>query len=160
AGTAPGSLITDSASVGALTTFDPNPNNNDATATVLVANATQADLSVTTSASPNPVLAGNNITFTETVTNGGPAAAATDTFTVAVPANTTFVSIGTTGWACVTPAVGGTGTITCTRATFAANTTASFPLVVKVNAATAPGTVISNNPTINAVTGDPSSTNN
>src|SRR5262249_27193258 len=56
--------------------------------------------------------------------------------------------------------VGGTGTITCTRATFAANTTASFPLVVKVNAATAPGTVISNNPTINAVTGDPSSTNN
>ena len=43
--------------------------------TIAVASGTQADLSVTNSGSPNPVTAGNNITYTQTVTNGGPATA-------------------------------------------------------------------------------------
>lgn len=160
AGTAAGTVISNTDLITQQFN-ESNPTDNTATATVVVAGATQTDLSVTTSASPNPVLAGNNITFAETVSNNGPLAAATDTFRVAVPANTTFVSIGSpAGWTCVTPAVGGTGNITCTATTMAANTTASFPLVVKVTAGTAPGTVISNSASISSVTGDPVAANN
>jgi len=162
AGTAAGTVISDTASINSATP-DPNPTSNDATANVTVATATQADLAVTASASPNPVLDGNNITFTETVSNAGPVAAATDTFTTSVPANTTFVSLGVpAGWSCTTPAVGTAGpvSIPCTVATMAANTTVNFPLVVKVVSTTAPGTTISISPTVASTTGDPTSSNN
>jgi uncharacterized repeat protein (TIGR01451 family) len=142
----------------------PNPNPNAATATsnVLVASATQADLAVTTSASPNPVLIGNNITYAQTVTNNGPAAATSLTFTDVIPTGTTFVSIPTppAGWSCSTPAVGATGTVTCTIASLAAGSTASIPLVVKVASTTTAGTTISNSPAIAATTSDPNLANN
>ena len=63
----PGTIITDTATV-ATTSTDTNTANNTATSTIAVASGTQADLSVTNSASPNPVTAGQNITFTQTVT--------------------------------------------------------------------------------------------
>jgi uncharacterized repeat protein (TIGR01451 family) len=160
AGTPSGTVISDTASVNAATP-DPNPTSNSATVNVVVATAGQADLAVATSASPNPVLGGGNITFAQTVTNNGPAAAATDSFTETVPANTTFVSLGVpAGWSCVTPAVGGTGNITCTATTLASGTVSSFPLVVKVNVATPAGTTISNNPSVSSATSDPTSSNN
>ena len=144
AGTANGTIITNTASV-VSGVEDPNTGNNNATANVTVASATQADLSVTSTASPNPVTDGNNISYTQIVTNNGPAATTTGnaTFTDTIPTNTTFVSFTVpTGWNCGTlPAVGATGTISCTNtASFAANTTASFPLVVKVNQGVSPGT--------------------
>ena len=40
-------------------------NNKSATVTIPVASGTRADLSVTNSSSPNPVTAGNNITYTQ-----------------------------------------------------------------------------------------------
>ena len=160
AGTASGTIISDTANVSS-TTRDPNPNNNSATVNVVVATAVQADLSVTSSASPNPVTTGNNITYTQSVTNNGPAAAALAQFTDTIPTNTTFVSlVQPAGWACVTPAVGGTGTVTCTNASVAAGATANFPLIVTVNQGVAPGTVISNTASVSATTGDPSSANN
>ncbi len=161
AGTVSGTVITDTVDVSA-TTPDPNPNNNSATATVVVATAGQADMSVTSSASPNPVTDGNNITYVQTATNNGPAIAAGATFTDTLPANTTFVSfVQPVGWTCVTPAVGATGTVTCTaNAAVASGATANFPLVVKVNMGTAPGTVISNTPTVSATPTDPNSANN
>ena len=52
----------------------------------------------------------------------------------ATPTNTTFVSVVTpAGWSATTPAVGATGTITFTRATFAAGGTANFTVVVNVD---------------------------
>ena len=100
---------------------------------------------MTSAASPNPVTDGNNISYTQIVTNNGPAATASGnaTFTDTIPTNTTFVSFAVpTGWNCGTlPAVGATGTISCTNtASFAPNTTASFPLVVKVNQGVPPVT--------------------
>jgi len=150
AGTTNGTIITDTAGV-VSGVEDPNTGNNNATANVTVAAATQSDLSVTSTASPNPVTDGNNISYTQIVTNNGPAATATGnaTFTDTIPTNTTFVSFAVpTGWNCGTlPAVGATGTISCTNtASFASNTTASFPLVVKVNQGVSPGTPAS--PTI------------
>jgi uncharacterized repeat protein (TIGR01451 family) len=160
AGTASGTVITDTANVSASTP-DPNPNNNSATASVVVATAGQADLAVTSSASPNPVTDGNNITYTQTATNNGPAAATGAKFTDPIPANTTFVSLASPpGWTCTTPPVGSTGTVTCTNPSVAAGATANFPLIVKVNMGTAPGTVISNTATVSATPSDPNPANN
>jgi uncharacterized repeat protein (TIGR01451 family) len=145
AGTAAGTVISDVVSV-VSGIEDPNTTNNNATANVTVATALQADLAITSTASPNPVTDGNNISYTQSVTNNGPAVSATATFTDTIPANTTFVSFAVpAGWNCgaTVPAVGGTGTISCTIASLAVNATANFPLVVKVNQGVAPGSSMS-----------------
>jgi uncharacterized repeat protein (TIGR01451 family) len=156
---AAGSAITDTASVASSVTTDPNPGNNSATATVYVADS--ANLSVTNSASPVPVQAGNNITYTQVETNAGPSVASNATFTENTPPDTTFVQLTPlpTGWSCTTPAVGSAGTITCTNPSFAPGT-ASFPLVVKVTVGTAAGTAINDTVTVNSSTTDPNLANN
>ncbi len=150
-GTASGTVITDTANVSSTTT-DPNPNNNSATVTDVVATATQADLSVASAEAPNPVTDGNNITYTQGVTNNGPAASGTATFTDAIPTGTSFVSFTVpTGWSCGTlPTVGSTGgTITCSIASVAVNASYNFPLVVKASLGDTPGTAITNTAYIN-----------
>ncbi len=168
AGTAAGTVISDVVSV-VSGIEDPNTTNNNATANVTVATATQADLAITSTASPNPVTDGNNISYTQSVTNNGPAVSGTATFTDTIPANTTFVSFAVpAGWNCgaTVPAVGGTGTISCTIASLAVNATANFPLVVKVNQGVAPGSPmspISNTANINipcVAANDPNCANN
>jgi uncharacterized repeat protein (TIGR01451 family) len=160
AGTASGTVITSTASVSSSTT-DPNPSNNFAIATVVVATAGQADLAITKTGTPNPVLAGNNITYTITVKNNGPAAAANVTMTDTLPANTTVVSIAAVppaGWIC--PAPSG-GTQTCTNPSVASGATTTFTLILKVTAGTAPGTVILNSANIaSSTTTDPTNANN
>jgi len=150
---------------------DPNYANNSATASIEIANAGQADLSVAASGTPNPVTAGNNITYTQTVTNNGPTAITTSasttvTFTDVIPTNTTLVSYTTpTNWTCNTTTVGTTVTLTCTLNTgqtfnIGSSYPVNFPLVVKVNAGTAGGTVITNSPTIASTVSDPNTANN
>ncbi len=155
---ASGSTISDTASVSGSTS-DPNLGNNSASTSVQVADS--ADLSVTNSASPVPVIAANNITYTQVVTNAGPSAATSASFTENTPPNTTFVSLTPIpgGWSCILPAVGSAGTITCTNPSFAAGT-ASFPVVVKVTAGTAAGTGINDTATITSSTTDPNLANN
>ena len=99
-GVAAGTVITDidNATAG---NNDPNLANNSATVQTTVGLATTADLSITNTATPNPVLAGNNITYTVVVKNNGAAPATTVAFSEAIPANTTFVSATpspATGW--------------------------------------------------------------
>jgi uncharacterized repeat protein (TIGR01451 family) len=155
AGTAAGTIITDTATV-TTTTHDTNANNNSATVTIGVAGATQADLSVTNSGSPNPVNAGQNITYTQSVTNSGPATANAPVFTDTLPANTTAISLtGPAGWTCVL------ASLTCTdTTTMAANTTATFTFVAKVNTNVASGTTITQTDSVASTTGDPNSGNN
>jgi len=153
-----GSTITDTASVASSVTGDPNPANNTASVGVLVADS--ADLSVTNVASPVPVQATNNITYTQVVTNAGPSTATTASLTESTPANTTFASIvAAAGWSCTTPIAGNAGTITCTNPSFAAGT-ASFTVAVKVNALTPAGTAINSTATVSSTTADPNSANN
>ncbi len=152
AGTAAGTAITDTASVTSSVS-DPNPANNTATAADVVATATQADLIVTNSASPTSLSAGSNATYAQSITNNGPAAATTVSFTQTTPPNTNFQSISApAGWSCATPAVGGTGAITCTIATLATGSanTANFSLVLQVNAGTPSGTNITETDTATA----------
>src|SRR4030095_8417057 len=98
--------------VAASATSDSSSLNNTATATTTV--QTIANLKVTKTDSPDPVTAGNNLTYTINFANNGPSDAQTVTVTDAVPANATFVSAVVTtgtGWSTSTPAVGGTGNV-------------------------------------------------
>jgi uncharacterized repeat protein (TIGR01451 family) len=154
AGTPAGTIIADTVTA-ATTSRDTNAANNTATSNIPVASGTQADLSVTNSATPNPVTAGNNITYTQSVTNGGPATAAAPVFTETLPAGTTAVSLPSpAGWTCVL------ATLTCTdNTTMASGVTANFTFTVKVNTGTAPGTITQTD-SVSSTTADPSSANN
>ena len=141
--------------------FELDPTNDAATATTTVTSS--ADLSVVVTDSPDPVTAGQNLTYTITVTNAGPSDAQTVTLTDQLPPNTTFVSFAqTTGpaFTAATPPAGGAGTVTATAATLAAGATATFTLVVNVNAGTPLNTVLSNTATAGAATADVNALNN
>jgi uncharacterized repeat protein (TIGR01451 family) len=156
AGTAAGTLITDTDSA-TTTSDDTSGVDNTATVQIAVASGTQADLSVTNSGTPNPVNAGSNITYTQSVTNAGPAAATTVVFSDPVPTNATVVSLtGPAGWTCTTtPAPP-----SCKIATLASGATANFTYVVTVGAAVASGSTIVETDSVTAATGDPNSGNN
>jgi uncharacterized repeat protein (TIGR01451 family) len=133
-----------------LSDGDPNTPGAQPT-TVIVGAAPVANLSLTKSGTPDPVVPGQNITYTLTVNNTGPAAASTVTLTDAVPTNTTFVSAtAPAGWTPATPAVGATGTMTFTNASLAVGTY-TITIVVKVDAAMT-ATSIGNSATISSPT--------
>jgi uncharacterized repeat protein (TIGR01451 family)/CSLREA domain-containing protein len=121
----------------------------------------QADLAITKTDSPDPVVAGANLTYTITVTNNGPNAAQGVSLSDAIPANTTFVSFtAPAGWTSTTPAVGGTGSVSSSRATLAAGGgPQTFTLVVKVDTSAANGSTISNTVSVSSAT-DTNSQNN
>src|SRR4029079_8412368 len=113
--------------------------------------------------SPDPVTAGNNLTYTINFKNNGPSDAQTVTVTDAVPANATFVSavVSTgSGWSTSSPAVGGTGNVVFSKATVAAGEAATFTIVVKVASGTPSGATITNSATAASVTTDPTPANN
>ncbi|HMM35831.1 MAG TPA: hypothetical protein PKA62_13980, partial [Thermoanaerobaculia bacterium] len=120
-----------------------------------------AGVSVTMTDAPDPVFPGAGLTYAITVTNAGPDAATALVLTNTLPAGTTFASlVSPAGWTCVTPAVGASGTGTCSAATLAAAANAAFTLSVTVDAGTPGGTVLSNTASIAAASGDPSLADN
>jgi uncharacterized repeat protein (TIGR01451 family) len=162
ADTPAGTVISNTASVSS-DTCDKNPENNSATATTDVQASTAADLSVTKSDSPDPVTAGDNLTYTIVLTSAGPSDALNVSLSDAIPADTTFVSWSQTAgptFVLTAPPSGGTGTVTATADTFASGASATFTLVVNVNADTPGGTVISNTATVSSSTRDQNTTNN
>ncbi len=143
--------ISNTATVSAATA-DPNPGNNSATATTLIGSA--ADISVTKVDTPDPVLAGSNLTYTITVGNAGPSNAPTASLTDTLPSGTTFVSLSSPGgWSCTTPAVGAGGTVTCSNPSMPLGS-AVFTLTVQVASSVADGTVISNTATVAEIASD------
>jgi uncharacterized repeat protein (TIGR01451 family) len=130
--------------------------------TYIVSASGSADLSITTSAtSGTSVYAGNNITLVHTITNGGPAVSDI-TFTEAVPAFSTFqYVIPPAGWTCTTPAVGATGTISCTNPSVAVNTPVNITVAFNTNANTPNLTNITATASVGAATThDPNLANN
>lgn len=127
-------VISNTATIGS-DTADSNTNNNTFTTTNTV--STTADVSLTKSDSPDPVVAGSNITYTIPVSNGGPNSGAAVTVTDVVPTGTTFVSVtAPAGWSCTAPASGGTGTVTCSNPVLVNGATDTLTLVVNVNPST------------------------
>ncbi|HEY6770580.1 MAG TPA: hypothetical protein VI386_38035, partial [Candidatus Sulfotelmatobacter sp.] len=157
AGTASGTIITDTATVNATNqAFGAN----STSATDVVASAAQADLALKTVATPAIVFSGNNIDYTQTITNNGPGTASTVSFTEAMPANTTFASVAIpAGWSCTTPAVGATGTVNCTSATLASGSSANIIISVNIASNIAAGTITANS-SVTSATSDPTAANN
>src|ERR1700680_4236927 len=103
--------------------------------------AQSADLAVTKTG-PATVTASTNITYTVTVANNGPNDAQNVTLSDALPAGTTFVSEGQASgpaFSCTHPPNGGTGSVSCTLATFGAVQSGSFAIVYKLGANAANG---------------------
>lgn len=153
-----GTVLSNTATVGAS---NNTPSANDS-ATATTATIASADLEMDKTDSPDPVIAGTELTYNLTFTNNGPSDAQTVTLDDTVPAHTTFVSFAqNTGDAfnCTTPAVGGTGNIHCTRTSWAPGA-ATFTLKVFVLANTADGSTLSNTATGASTTTDPTPSNN
>ena len=111
----------------------------------------QADLSVTKVASPNPVVPGENLTYSLQIRNAGPSQAAGVTLTDTLPAGVVFVS-GTGG--CTNAG----RTVTCAIGTIAAGATASRDIVVSTPD-TIPGGTLTNTATVTS-SNDPDTSNN
>ncbi|HEX2831887.1 MAG TPA: IPTL-CTERM sorting domain-containing protein [Thermoanaerobaculia bacterium] len=151
-----GGTITNTATISTTTT-DPDGSDNSSSTTANVTSL--ADVRVTKTGA-TVIHAGETTSYTITVTNDGPTAAQNVELSDPLPANTTFVSFAQDSgpvFACATPAVGSTGTVTCTIASLANATSATFTLTVAVNA-DATGTV-SNTATATS-TNDPTPGNN
>jgi uncharacterized repeat protein (TIGR01451 family) len=114
------------------------------------------DLGVSLSHTPEPVEVNTLDTSTLGLTNTGTGAATTVVLSLPLPASFTFVSLalasGTAADSCSTPAVGSSGTVSCSWATFAASASASYTLKVR------PKQTGSFSPTA-SVTQDPGDTN-
>lgn len=120
-----------------------------------------AELSITKTDAPDPVQPGGNIMYTLTATNNSGFDAVNAVVSDTIPANTTFVSFAApAGWTTTTPAVGGTGLVKATKASFTINTSAMFTLVVNASEAAPNQSTISNTATIKSDTKDPNTENN
>ena len=157
AGLTPGTIVTNSATVSAET---PDPSQGDETGSAsTTVGPPEADVSLQKSAAPDPVLQGDDLTFTLTVTNAGPGDADTVELDDPLPAGVTFQSLASpAGWSCATPAVGGTGDVICTVATLAPGS-AVFTLVVNVDPSLPTGTILSNTALVFSPTTDPNPEN-
>jgi len=139
---------------------DANPSNNSASADFTA--TTSADLA-TSVAAPIDALAAQTVDFLITVNNLGPSYAQSLTLTAATPAGTTFVTVPTPTapppFNCSTPAVGGTGTVSCTLPSLANSDSRTIDLRVQVGAL-APGTTVRDTASVVATTTDPNAANN
>jgi uncharacterized repeat protein (TIGR01451 family) len=117
-----GAALDTQASVTSSPTADANAANNVATDHDTVA---QADLSIAVTAAPDPAKAGEDLTYTITVTNGGPTAVNDAVVTDTVPDGTTFKAAQDGGTETA-------GVVTWTLGPLAPNATATVHLVVTV----------------------------
>ena len=132
---------------------DPVPGNNSATATTAVAAA--ADLSLTLTDTPDPVIAGANLSYTAVVTNAGPSDATAVVVNLPTPAGTSFVSGSvSSGGSC---AAG----ISCTLSgSLAPGASSTITLTLLVAPAVADGSSINATATASSGTSDPVTGNN
>ena len=92
----------------------------------------EADLSITKTDSPDPVIKGENLTYTIAVTNNGPDGAPSAVVTDTLPGNVTFVSATSSQGSCSESG----GTVTCNLGTLANGATATVTIVVTTPAVT------------------------
>jgi uncharacterized repeat protein (TIGR01451 family) len=130
-------------------TFDPDPTNNTASESTAINSA--ADLAITKTDSADPVLVGQPLTYTLTVSNLGPSSATGVVVTDTLPAGVSFVSVSTSQGTC-----SGTSSISCNIGTLANGSSAVVTVVVDPISV---GTVINTAGVIGAIV-DPNPANN
>ncbi len=145
-------LLTNTASVTSSVS-DADVTNNSATTstTVNAVPGPQADLALTKTDSPDPVTAGNNVTYTVTVVNNGPDTATNVLVTDNLPGGVSFVSSSASQGSC-----SGTSTVTCTLGTINSGASAIVNLVITP---TVPAT-ITNSASVTSSVPDPNGNNN
>ncbi|HEY3129262.1 MAG TPA: hypothetical protein VGL91_07375 [Acidobacteriota bacterium] len=114
--------------------------------------ANTADLSVSKSASPDPVTAGNNLIYTVKVTNNGPASASGVTMTDTLPSSLSFVSATSTVGGCLQAS----GTVKCTIGNLSSGAAATVTIV----AITGPTGTVTNTATVAGNETDGNTANN
>jgi len=133
-------------------TTDPTNGNNSSTSAI---NTTpSADLRITKTASPNPVRATQEVTYTLTVTNNGPSTATGVTVTDPLPPGLTLTSASATGGNCT-----GTDTIMCVINSIGANHSATVTIRAIVGAQVPLGP-LSNTASVTSGVADPNNNNN
>jgi uncharacterized repeat protein (TIGR01451 family) len=138
-------------------TFDDDLSDNLATFTTDVIGS--ADLSITKSDSPDPVVAGTDLTYTVTVTNGGPSTADDVVVTDPLPTGTTYVS-GVDGNGATVCALVQQNQIVCELGTMQPGATKTVYITVHVAPSVPTGTVLNNTATVSSSTPDPNTANN
>jgi len=127
------------------------------TSTATPTNTPMADLSVTKSDSPDPVIAGNNLTYTVTAGNAGTADASMAVVNDTLPSQTRFVSCQST----LSGVCGGTGNNrTVTYTTIKVGDSPVTTLVTRVCPETACNATLSNTAVISSDTPDGNLSNN
>lgn len=123
------------ANVATVTSIEPDSNsaNNTVTATTTVTRET--DLFISQTSTPNPVTAGDNITFNLTVINNGPSDAGNVTVINTLPAEVVFQSFSHAG--CNHSG----GIVTCNLGSMANGSTVPIAIVAKINNS-ASGTIV------------------
>jgi uncharacterized repeat protein (TIGR01451 family) len=145
----PGSVIGSSAAVSADTADSSGLNNSGADSTAVLA---LADLAVAVTDAPRPVSAAAKLTYTIDITNNGPSNADGAQLATAVVRGTTFVSVSApAGWSCLTPPVGGIGSVTCSHPSFGVETD-QIVLTVEVVSGVPEGAVLAHTSTVSTVT--------
>jgi uncharacterized repeat protein (TIGR01451 family) len=105
---------------------EANTANDTATDVANVLPLIDADMAITKTASPNPVLQGNALTYTLGVTNNGPAIATNVTVTDTLPSQVSYVSATSTQGTCSQAA----GTVTCSVGVMTSGATATITITV------------------------------
>jgi len=131
------------------TTVDPDDSNNEASEDTTV--NTEADLSITKTDTQDPIVAGEQVTYSIEVSNNGPSDAQDVEVVDTPPSGFTFDSA--TGATCTA-----NGTVTCDLGTVAAGDAATFTITFNIDPSVL-GTV-SNDVTVSSTTTDPDGNNN
>lgn len=129
----------------------------DNRATFTVAVTPRADLAITLGGEPDPVAAGETLTWRQTVTNNGPSTASSLTTVQVLPAGTALAETPSgDGWSCETVSEAEAVTVTCTRGSLEVGL--SSEILVPVTAPATAGTFAAT-AWVEAVTADPSTSN-
>lgn len=133
-----------------------------AVATFEVGDPTQPSVDLALSMTgPATVAANDTPTYTVTLTNNGPDAAADVVLVNPIPQNSTFASASPdAGFSCTTPGAGEGGEIQCTATSLAVGVPAVFSFTLTANSDVQGGTSIFNVANVVSSTNEPNTTNN
>ena len=149
-----GTVITNTAMITSNTP-DSNATNNQSSVTTTV--QASADLGIVKSDTPNPVIAGELLTYTLAISNAGPSAAQSVMVTDTLPTTVSVV-------ACAPSGIGICATIdnaiTVTFGTLLPTQSEAITVVVRVSDTVLNAAVLTNTATITSNTFDPNETNN
>jgi len=144
--------VSDTASVSS-DTDDPDHNNDVASDVLNFVGS--ADLSIAKVHAPEPVTAGENLTYTLTIHNSGPSAAPGVVVTDVLPIEVSLISATPSFGTC-----GGAAVLTCDLGSMSNGVTRTITVIVNVKPDTPDGAIIVNNASVDSDALDPDNSDN